>query len=314
LSDEIVRCPFCLTPAYGPYCGRCGRAVPQPAPLDATVTVDSRSSYWSSPPAVPAAAAQASGAHAGGNPTSPPRRGRGGSAIAIGLGAALFVAAAILGTIVATRDKPVYAASRPVNVSTSATGHAAPSRATTTSPAQETVATDTSTTTTTSTATVTVTEPASPGTSEPTSASHTATVDPQEVALEQLQAARDQSVAVVNLDGRWVLQLSSKANGSVDPLQQTRDGSHTFYYADIVDEHEQTTAALHERGIPALTLLGSDFGRQRAGQSRIWVLLGDPGGITTYDEALGFCRSLYPSFSGDLLKDHCLPRQLSRPS
>ena len=139
-------------------------------------------------------------------------------------------------------------------------------------------------------------------------------LDPDAEALATLQSNRENTLAWLHLDDRWVLQLSSKRDGSVDEMQYAEDGGHVFHYPDILAEHERTKELLDGFGIGSLTLLGSDFGRHSADEGRIWVLLADPGGISSAAEATRRCQDLYPGFSGDLLEDHCVPRRLSPPS
>ena len=90
-------------------------------------------------------------------------------------------------------------------------------------------------------------------------------LDPDAEALATLQSNRENTLAWLHLDDRWVLQLSSKMDGSVDEMQYAEDGGHVFHYPDILAEHERTKELLDGFGIGSLTLLGSDFGRTRGG-------------------------------------------------
>ncbi len=143
------------------------------------------------------------------------------------------------------------------------------------------------------------------------SAATTPTRSAQARALDDLRSARQASLAGLVLDGRWVLQLSSKSNGISDERQTALDGGHVFHYDDILAEHAQTIRGrLEPRGWSSLTLLASDFGNYHAGNDRFWVLLADPGGIGSPSEAEVLCAELYPGKTGKALDDVCLPRRL----
>ena len=304
MTRFAIFCPACNTPATGSFCGRCGRAIPEesiapPPPVvhlaKPTTPADSWEGDWAAAP-----------------PVAPPPAGSSRSVATMVIGGAaglLFVLAAALGGIVLTRQHPggrasdsaalVPSTAAPVSTESSSPTSAAPA---------------------TSTQTVTVTEPATSEASATTSSETSESppyeepLDPDAEALATLQSNRENTLAWLHLDDRWVLQLSSKMDGSVDEMQYAEDGGHVFHYPDILAEHERTKELLDGFGIGSLTLLGSDFGRHSADEGRIWVLLADPGGISSAAEATRRCQDLYPGFSGDLLEDHCVPRRLSPPS
>ncbi|MEI2778221.1 MAG: hypothetical protein V9G19_20085 [Tetrasphaera sp.] len=274
-GPEATICPSCGTASWGSFCGRCGR------------------------PLVAAAA----------TPPPPPAEPRGiGRAIGIGLICVLAAVTAGLGYRVLSRDNPTPAGTPGVAAGSesgtqTSRGNTATAPPATSAPPGETP----SSPPTTSTTTVTVSSTASEGSADDSSA--------QRTANQSLREARVESLASLWLDGRWVLQLASKTNGMDDPLQTAENGSHTFYYTDIVAEQDRIKDRLAQRGWPSISLLASDFGTgQRVGYDRMWVLLGDPGGISSEAGAQSACQTLYPERSGELLKNVCVPRRLKPPS
>ena len=150
---------------------------------------------------------------------------------------------------------------------------------------------------------VTVTVPPPPVTTDPETAAA--------VRLTELYAADRPRLAT---DGRWAVQLSSKWKGVTDPGLTAANGSHTFYLADVVAEHQQ----LRQRFGGAVMLVQStDFGKQYTYPSKppgepIWVTvidLGYPG----QSAAQGWCSASFPGLNGDALKNVCYPRQLTPP-
>jgi hypothetical protein len=137
--------------------------------------------------------------------------------------------------------------------------------------------------------------------------------DAEQVALRDLQALRDQSVARAPLDGRWVAQLSSKSVGITDPLQTAANGTHTFYAADILAEAQNLQATVG--GSASLYLLcGTDFGKRSTAPdgSPYWTLLADAG-LAGQDAVTAWCSATFPGLSADQLADQCVPRQLTSP-
>lgn len=138
-----------------------------------------------------------------------------------------------------------------------------------------------------------------------------------------LESRRQQTLGALDLDGRWVLQLDSKYDGVVDPLQSAPDGGHTFSLSDIC-VLQSATAAEWEQAADVLHLKATDFGRQQSAHSDdIWLILIDPGadsiaplggGQVTDEDAQGACAQLLPDLSGVELANACVPRQLTPPS
>jgi hypothetical protein len=137
--------------------------------------------------------------------------------------------------------------------------------------------------------------------------------DTEQVALRDLQALRDASVAQVPLDGRWVAQLSSKNVGVTDPLQTAANGTHPFYAADILAELQNLQATVGSSA--ALYLLwATDFGKRStaADGSPFWTTLADAG-FAGRDDVTAWCSATFPGLPADQLADQCAPRQLTPP-
>lgn len=142
----------------------------------------------------------------------------------------------------------------------------------------------------------------------------TTSVDPALAALQALQDLYRADQARLRLDGRWVVQLSSKWKGISDPTQTAANGGHTFQRADILAQHQQLRAAF-----PGVMLLQStDMGRQLSYPAKpagepLWVTVSDLGSTTNQSQAESWCRSAFPGLSGDALRNVCLPRQAVAP-
>lgn len=142
-------------------------------------------------------------------------------------------------------------------------------------------------------------------------------------ARYELESRRQETLGDLDLDGRWVLQIDSKYDGVVDPLQTAVDGSHTFTLSDIC-VHQASTAEQWKQSARILYLRASDFGDQQ-NSSRAdgtWVILIDPGadsiaplggGQVTDEDARGACAVFFPHLSGEELTNACLPRRLTAP-
>lgn len=153
--------------------------------------------------------------------------------------------------------------------------------------------------------------PAGATTSTTTAPASTTTTDPAAAAGQSLAAARARSLNGLSKNGRWVLQLASKADGTTDPRQTTANGSHTFHLPDIVAQFDQLSTGATAAGMTPLVLLASDFGTtQSPGSNALWVLLADPGGLTDRAAAVSACQRLFPTLTGKDLDNSCLPRTL----
>jgi serine/threonine protein kinase len=140
------------------------------------------------------------------------------------------------------------------------------------------------------------------------------TTDPEASAaarLTELYAADRPRLAT---DSRWAVQLSSKWKGVTDPGLTAANGSHTFYLADVLAEHQQ----LRQRfGAGVMLVQSTDFGKQYTYPSKppgepIWVTVVDLG-AAGQSAAQGWCAGNFPGLSGDALKNVCYPRQLTPP-
>jgi hypothetical protein len=138
-------------------------------------------------------------------------------------------------------------------------------------------------------------------------------ISPEDEALQELGALREQSLQGLWLDQRWVAQVASKSVGISDPLQTAQNGSHTFYAVDILAESDAARATASNPSA-VLVLHSTDFGKRSTapdGQP-YWVTLYD-GGFGSSDAVKVWCASTYPSLDPAALANACAPRTLSPP-
>ncbi|WP_169064047.1 hypothetical protein [Geodermatophilus dictyosporus] len=139
------------------------------------------------------------------------------------------------------------------------------------------------------------------------------TVPPEEQALADLQALRDESLARVVLDGRWVAQVASKDVGITDPLQTAANGTNQFFAVDILAE---SRAALSTVDDPSdlYVLWSTDFGRASTAPDGdpYWVTLVD-GGFPSEGAVDAWCAGAYPQLSPEQLANTCVGRTLTPP-
>ena len=149
---------------------------------------------------------------------------------------------------------------------------------------------------------------------KPTESETSETRSPGAIALAELKSLRRDGLAGLRLDGRWVIQLASKFNGVSDKSLVAANGSHVFYYPDIVAEYRDLEQRMAGYGYPTMMLLASDFGsRQRPENRTIWVTLTDPGGISNFESGQYFCAQIYPELSGRDRENVCMPRRFIPP-
>ena len=114
-------------------------------------------------------------------------------------------------------------------------------------------------------------------TSSATAAS-SASSDPQAAAQAALAESRAQTLAGLSLNGRWVLQLSSKTDGIVDNQQVAANGSHTFHNTDIQAQFDELSAQVKGAAMVPMVLTANDFAsKPTPNGDKMWVLLADPG-------------------------------------
>lgn len=130
-----------------------------------------------------------------------------------------------------------------------------------------------------------------------------------QVAAEQrLEEQRQVTLRTLVLDGRWVAELSAKRPGISDPLQTAANGSHVFYFDDILAEHDKLVARFP--GTDVMMLRRQDWGRQ--GRD-LWHTVADPGGLASKADVEAWCARSFPELSGEALTNQCTPRQMTAP-
>lgn len=139
-------------------------------------------------------------------------------------------------------------------------------------------------------------------TSEPSS-------DPEETAVRRLTELREEDLRQLSIDGRWAAMLASKYVGVVDPYQVTATGSHTFFAADILAEHEALRGSIGV-GTRVVLLLSTDYGKRStvAGQP-LWVTFA-VGDFASAEEVQAWCGRQFPGLTEDALANRCTPRTI----
>jgi hypothetical protein len=135
------------------------------------------------------------------------------------------------------------------------------------------------------------------------------TADPEQAALDALDAQHDQDLPTVSLHGQYAAQLASKNPGINDPYQTTEAGSHVFQAADILREHQALRAGTTD-GTPVVLLKSTDYGkRQRYHGAALWVTfaLGD---FADGAAVLDWCAGRFPKMSHDERANQCAARKL----
>jgi hypothetical protein len=155
--------------------------------------------------------------------------------------------------------------------------------------------------------------PSTPTSQQTSSAASTSALpagDSETAAVQALNRLRADSLSRVRLDGRWVAQVASKSVGITDPLQTTRNGSHTFAASDILAE---STAAQSAAPSPSdvYVLWSTDFGKHSTAPdgSPYWVTVVDDG-FSSATDVQAWCARTYSSLSPAVLADTCAPRTL----
>lgn len=135
------------------------------------------------------------------------------------------------------------------------------------------------------------------------------TTDPEQEALDALEAQQDTDLPTVSFNGQYVAQLASKVPGMSDRLQVTAQGSHVFGAADILAEHRSLRDGTTD-GTPVVLLKSTDYGkRQKLDGQALWVTFA-LGAFADADAVRAWCRQRFPDMSGDQLGNQCAVRTL----
>ncbi|MEV5208081.1 hypothetical protein AB0K35_11480 [Micromonospora sp. NPDC053740] len=136
------------------------------------------------------------------------------------------------------------------------------------------------------------------------------TIDPEQAALNALNAQHDQDLPTVSFHGQYAAQLASKTLGISDPYQTNRSGSHIFQATDILEEHQALREGTTD-GTAVVLLKSTDYGkRQVYNGEALWVTfaLGD---FANRDDVLAWCGNRFPQMSGAELGNQCAVRTLA---
>lgn len=148
--------------------------------------------------------------------------------------------------------------------------------------------------------------------SAPTSASTSGSVitDPSQAQAELTRLA-DTGRAQVSFDGRWVAQLASKYDGVTDPQLTAMNGSHTFRFPDILNEH-LTLQRSAPAGTQVVLLRSTDYGKRSVVNGQpLWVTMALRPEFTSEAAVQSWCAQRYPAVSGKDLKNICMPNRLN---
>ena len=116
---------------------------------------------------------------------------------------------------------------------------------------------------------------------------------------------RQHDSSSIRFGGRRVAMLASKWDGIVDPQQRAANGTRTFYYSDILAEHED----LGRRVGTVRLALASDLFSQ-PGSRETWVTFYD-GAFSSDAAVRSWCAKTFPGLSGNALNNQCTPKQLT---
>lgn len=241
--------------------------------IDAPPRAESEDRFWQEEPAGPA-------------PAADPASRRRVWPIAVLLAAALIVVGGTGLWFLTTPDDRVEAQRTSGNSASTSSDEQ-----TTSSESEET--TDPTTTTTTT-----------------TSSSSTTSASPE----EELSGIRSDSVDAARMGDQWAVTLSAKYDGISDSQQTTESGSHTFREADILALHDQLEER-HESDGAVYLLTSKDLASTADGDypDTLWMTMLDPGGLSSRDAAVRWCKREFPELSGDSLENRCYPRKLESP-
>lgn len=128
---------------------------------------------------------------------------------------------------------------------------------------------------------------------------------PDRSGQEDLMRKRQHDSSSIRFGGRRVAMLASKWDGIVDPQQRAANGTRTFYYSDILAEHED----LGRRVGTVRLALASDLFSQ-PGSRETWVTFYD-GAFSSDAAVRSWCAKTFPGLSGNALNNQCTPKQLT---
>ena len=270
-----MQCPGCGTSAEGKFCANCGTALAEPT------WEESSNQYWQDPPPPPPTSGPA--------PPGGPGGGRwlwlvaAGVAVLLVAGAGLWALTAPDGRVESDRTTSDQTSEESDDTSDGGESDGGPS--------------ETPTTTTTTT-----TQSSSPSSSETTAPD------------EELSGIRSDSLDSARMGDQWAVTLSAKYDGISDSQQTTESGSHTFREADILALHDRLETRHEEDGAVYL-LTSKDLASTADGDypDTLWMTILDPGGLSSRDAAVRWCKQEFPNLSGDSLDNRCYPRKLESP-
>jgi hypothetical protein len=124
-------------------------------------------------------------------------------------------------------------------------------------------------------------------------------------------AQADARYAASKLDGRWVAMLSSKTDGTVDPLQRTASGSHRWHWKDILAEHERL------RGDPRFSssvflIMSTKFGSAvRSPDGKPYYVTAVDNGFLDAAAVRSWCAQTFSNLPKAERDDTCAPARMT---
>jgi hypothetical protein len=152
--------------------------------------------------------------------------------------------------------------------------------------------------------------PPAPTTPPPATVKAHAASDASHEQLDALAQA-DAKYASSKLDGRWVAMLSSKTDGTVDPLQKTTSGGHTWHWKDILAEHERLRE--DPRFSSSLFLiLSTKFGAAvKSANGKPYYVTAVDNGFIDAAEVRSWCAQTFSDLPTAQRLDACAPAQMT---
>lgn len=145
----------------------------------------------------------------------------------------------------------------------------------------------------------------SPAPAEPTQAG-AAVPEPGAAMTElDLEALRAETLKNGAPRGPVMAVLSTKKNGITDETQWASNGTHTFYYADIVALHHELAKRFPNERVYFLQSRDVDDKKS----NDLYYTAVDRG-FSSKDEAQAWCEGAFPHLEGQALKNECMPRNL----
>jgi hypothetical protein len=150
-----------------------------------------------------------------------------------------------------------------------------------------------------------------PSATSPSSPSEADRRRAQRAAHKQLESLADDGRAAVSLNGQNAAMIASKWNGVKDSLQTADNGSHVFYYSDILAEHDRLAAG-DNLGAQVVLLRSTDYGRRvRSPHGKVLYVTLAVGGFASQADVRSWCNIRFADLSRRERANNCVPTKLT---